>query len=254
MASVSVSQRRRTAYANAAAAKQRRQKILVIVGLVILAAILAYEVPHTLKLLKGSSSTAAALAPTTAVVPSGGAQTRATAALHGLRRHLPVDLFAVTRVSAGVTTFGQAANPPGLHDPFASAGSSTSSAPPAQTTGTGGTTSPPIHILPKQIVIGQPGAGRVATHGWILILASIPTGQGRSSAATIAERARNHGLTFVSILNSSNRRPLRGGYWVVYTGPYPSLGSVNSASTHVHASGFGDAYIRQLIVYKAKAK
>jgi hypothetical protein len=252
MASVSVSQRRKTAYANAAAAKQRRQKILVIVGLVLLALILAYEVPHTLKLLKGSSPTAATPA-TSVVTPSAGAQAHASSALSALRRHAPVDPFSVTQIEAGVSNFGQVANPPGLRDPFAGTGAA---APPSQTTtgSTGGTVAPPAHILPKQIVIGQPGGGRVASHGWILILASIPTEQGRSSATTVAERARNKGLAFVSVLNSSNRRPLRGGYWVVYTGPYPSLGAVNSASTHVHASGFGDAYIRQLIVYKAKGK
>ena len=116
------------------------------------------------------------------------------------------------------------------------------------------TSTPAVHILPKQIVIGAPGAGRVASHGWILILASVPTGQGRAKATQVAKQARNHGLTFVSILNSSKSRPLRGGYWVVYTGPYPTLASVNSAAKHVHASGFGDAYVRELIVYKSKGK
>ena len=96
--------------------------------------------------------------------------------------------------------------------------------------------------------------GRVASHGWILILASVPTGQGRAKATQVAKQARNHGLTFVSILNSSKSRPLRGGYWVVYTGPYPALGAVNTAAKHVHASGFGDAYVRELIVYKNKGK
>ena len=111
-----------------------------------------------------------------------------------------------------------------------------------------------VHILPKQIVIGQPGAGRVSSHGWIMILASVPTGQGRAKATQVAKQARNHGLTFVSILNSSKSRPLRGGYWVVYTGPYPTLASVNTAAKHVHSSGFGDAYVRELIVYKNKGK
>jgi hypothetical protein len=47
---------------------------------------------------------------------------------------------------------------------------------------------------------------------------------------------------------------LRGGYWVVYTGPYPGLSAVNTAAKHVHGSGFGDAYIRELVVYKSKGK
>jgi hypothetical protein len=157
-------------------------------------------------------------------------------------------------VAAGQSLYGQTANPPGVRDPFASAGSSAApAAPAAPATSTAGTTSTSVHILPKQIVIGQPGGGRVASHGWIVILASVPTGQGHASAAQIAAKARNHGLTFVSILNSSNRLPLRGGYWVVYTGPYPSLSAVNSAAKRVHSSGFGDAYIRELVVYKSTA-
>jgi hypothetical protein len=54
------------------------------------------------------------------------------------------------------------------------------------------------------------------------------------------------------VLNSSNRRPLRGGFWVVYTGPYTGLAQVSAAADHVHKSGFTSAYIRELIVYKAK--
>ena len=248
-----VSKRRKAAYAQAAAAKQRRQKILVIVGAILLVLILAYEVPHTLKLLKGAPTYVPAATPTPVVPGAAASAARAAADLRALRRHKPVDTFAISQVQAGVSAYGQVATPPGLRDPFAGTGGAaapTASAPTTTTTTT--TPTPQVQILPKQIVIGTPGPGRVASHGWILILASIPTAQGRTSATATATKARKRGLNSVSILNSSNRRPLRGGYWVVYTGPYPSLASVNSASTHVHASGFSDAYIRQLIVYKAK--
>ena len=43
--------------------------------------------------------------------------------------------------------------------------------------------------------------------------------------ASPGARARNVGA--LSVLNSSNRRPLRGGYWVVYSGPYATLGAVS---------------------------
>ena len=244
-----VSKRRKAAFAKAAAAKQRRQKILVIAGAVLLVLILAYEIPHTLKLLKSAPTYVPAATPTPVVPGAAASAAHAAAALRALRRHTPVDMFAVSQVQAGVPAYGVVATPPGLRDPFASSAvAATPTAPPPTTT----TPSPPVQLLPKQIVIGTPGPGRVASHGWILILASIPTAQGRTSATATATKARKRGLDSVSILNSSNRRPLRGGYWVVYTGPYPSLAAVNSASTRVHASGFSDAYIRQLIVYKAK--
>ncbi len=104
--------------------------------------------------------------------------------------------------------------------------------------------------LPQTIVIGKPGGNRVAKHGWIVILASIPTAEGRSSATSFAAKARTAGLSPVSVLNSSNRRPLRGGYWVVYTGPYATLSAVNSRAGSVHSRGYPTAYIRQLIVYR----
>ena len=77
--------------------------------------------------------------------------------------------------------------------------------------------------LPKQIVIGRPGGHRVAKRGWIVILASIPTRNGRSAALSFARGARRS-VGGLSVLNSSNRRPLRGGYWVVYKGPVLDAG------------------------------
>src|SRR5205823_10226553 len=108
----------------------------------------------------------------------------------------------------------------------------------------------PPQALPEKIVIGSPGGGRVAQHGWIVILASIPTGQGRSSADSFAARANRSGIAGLSILNSSNRRPLRGGYWVVYVGPYATLAQVSARASAVHAQGYSTAYIRELIVYR----
>jgi hypothetical protein len=102
-------------------------------------------------------------------------------------------------------------------------------------------------------VIGTPGGGAVAEHGWIVILASIPTGEGRAAAESAAAAARRGGVGGVSILNSSKRKPLRGGYWVVYTGPFPSQGVANQNANHVHGRGYDSAYIRQLIVYKKKS-
>ena len=98
-------------------------------------------------------------------------------------------------------------------------------------------------------MIGRPGGHRVMRHGWIVILASIPTRHGHASAVHFARGARTR-VGSLSILNSSNRRPLRGGYWVVYSGPYPTLSAVSRRAGNIHAAGYGSAYIRELITYK----
>jgi hypothetical protein len=108
---------------------------------------------------------------------------------------------------------------------------------------------PAARALPKQIVIGRPGGHRIATHGWIVILASIPTGSGRDAATRFARGAHAH-VGRLSILNSSHRRPLRGGYWVVYSGPYSTLPTVSLHAGRIHAAGYRTAYIRELVTYR----
>ncbi len=241
MSSVGASSKKRgTAYAAARAAKQRRQKVIVAILGVVLIAVLAYEVPNLLKAFKGSSTPAAppvAAAPTAAVPKSKENQLKA------LRRASPSDPFAQAVGANTDPTTRNVGAPPGSIDPFApeaQSGASQSSAPPPVTTGP----------LPQTIVIGTPGGKRKPQHGWIVILASIPTAEGRSSATGFAAKARSRGLSPVSVLNSSNRRPLRGGYWVVYTGPYATLSAVTSRAGGVQSNGYPTAYIRQLIVYR----
>ena len=74
-------------------------------------------------------------------------------------------------------------------------------------------------------MIGRPGGHRVAKRSWIVVLASIPTANGRPAALSFARGARRS-VGGLSILNSSNRASLRGGYWVVYSGPYGTLQTV----------------------------
>ena len=47
--------------------------------------------------------------------------------------------------------------------------------------------------LPGKIVLGTPGPGKVAVAGWIVILASIPTAAGQSSATSFAKQAAQGG-------------------------------------------------------------
>ncbi len=222
MASAAATRRRGSANNARIAAKRRRQTILVVVLAAVLAVMLAWEIPHLLKRSSGSGLAAVSAAPA-ASTP----------------RHVPRhvggsggDPFAPKALSNGDAHAVSGGGP----DPFTgSPGSSSSFARPG--------------ALPQRIVIGRPGGHRVAKRGWIVILASIPTRNGRGSALSFAHRARPS-VGGVSVLNSSNRRPLRGGYWVVYTGPYSTLAAVSQRAGNIHAAGYRTAYIRELISYR----
>jgi hypothetical protein len=212
-------------------AKRQRQKVIVIALLVVLAIVFAYEIPHTLHLVGGSSPSSSAGATTTpAAAPPAPRSIPSRFRSSG-------DPFIAQALSDGDP---QMAGETGGHDPFAQPGSGSAAAAPAQ---------PVSSPLPKQIVIGTPGGHRHAYRGWIVILASIPTGEGRGSALRFANGASGN-VGSLQILNSSNRRPLRGGYWVVYTGPFNTLAQVSQRADSVHAAGYPDAYVRELIVYR----
>ena len=235
--------RRRKAEADRAA-KQRRQVILAGVLGAVLLIVLLLELPKLLK--SSSSSSSSSGVPLTSPTTTPSATSSSAKQLRALLRQPPRDVF--TPKGAGeASTLGSVSTPPGLHDPFASPSTPAAAvAPPVKPTITRAPT------LPGKIVIGTPGAGKVAVTGWIVILASIPTAQGQIAATSFAAQAAKNGVGKTSVLNSSNRRPLRGGFWVVYTGPYTTLTEVSSAADNVHKSGFRSAYIRQLIVYKKK--
>ena len=222
-------QRRRSAYAAARAAKERRQKIFLVVLLVAVVGVLAWELPGLIKRLNGSSSS-----PTVTPAPVRNAPTP-----HTLPKHFKStvsDPFVVRALSNQDSRIGPSIG----RDPFA--------APP-----TAGTPSVPAvasQPLPEQIVIGTP-SGKGSTHGWIVILASIPTRDGQASAQAFARAARRNGIASVSVLNSSNRRPLRGGYWVVYTGPVATISQAEQLAGRIHNGGYSGAYVRELIVYRS---
>ena len=247
MSATTLTRRRTKAFAERQKAKERRQKFFVVGALVVLAVVLAFELPTILN-HGGSSTPSSASSVATQAPTAPAAPVQNPAALRRALRQPAHDPFAARTIHPGANTLGSVPNPPGLHDPFASRATPEAAIAPAAPK--------PVVVsqLPGKIVIGTPGHGRVAVTGWILILASIPTGKGERAATAFAASARAKGLPRVSLLNSSNRRPLRGGYWVVYTGPYGSLTAVNNASSAVHGKGFSTAYIRQLVIYKAKTK
>jgi hypothetical protein len=224
MASAAAIRRRGSANNARIAAKQRRQKILVVVLAAVLAALLAWEVPHLLNRSSGSASAAVPAAP--------AASTTKRVSRHGGGNG--ADPFAPKSVPDGDAHAVGGGGP----DPFTRSSASSSSSAASSTA-----------AVPGRIVIGRPGGHRVAKRGWIVILASIPTKNGRSAALSFAHGAPRT-VGGVSVLNSSNRRPLRGGYWVVYTGPYSTLTEVSRRAGDIHAAGYRSAYIRELISYR----
>jgi hypothetical protein len=229
MAQASLAHRRTSARRAAIRAKERRKKVLAIVLIVVLAALLAYQLPHLLS--RGSSSSAKAGA---AATPSGTplAARKVPGFLRG--RGSGVDPFAARAIG----DLDARIAPGGGRDPFAALLERAAAA----------STQASSVTLPQRIVIGTPGAHKHLVKGWIVILASIPVGSGHSTAVRFARGV--HGLGAVSVLNSSNRRPLRGGYWVVYTGPVKTLAAVSRLASTVHSAGYRTAYIRQLYQYR----
>jgi hypothetical protein len=232
LASAAVAKRRASGSTTKIAAKQRRQKVFVVVLAVVFAALLVYQVPRTLKLVGKSGSPPATAVAVPSTAASAQASTHVAKQLRGSGNG--ADPFAARGVSNTDSRPAAADRP----DPFT-----------APVPATPAATAPTPAALPQKIVIGRPGGNRVARHGFIVILASIPTRNGRNDAISFARGARRN-VGVLSILNSSHSRPLRGGYWVVYSGPYPTLGKVSASAGSIHAAGYRTAYIRELIAYK----
>lgn len=79
--------------------------------------------------------------------------------------------------------------------------------------------------------------------GWTVILGSSQT---RSAAESIATSAVSAGLPQVGVLFSSNYSSLNDGYWVTYTGVLGSRAEAGARQEEARASGFADAYAREV--------
>lgn len=79
--------------------------------------------------------------------------------------------------------------------------------------------------------------------GWTVILGSSPTS---SAAEEIAASAVGAGLPQVGVLFSSNYSSLNDGYWVTYTGVLNSESEAEIHQGQARASGFTDAYAREV--------
>jgi hypothetical protein len=246
--------RRRNAQAEARAAKERKQKIFLGFAVGLLVLVLVFELP---KMMKGSgSSTSSSTATPAVVAPATSAPAASTKSaaqikndLREIRKLSAHDVFGRAGAVGAQPAFQDVETPAGVRDPFEGTGTASSNPVITKPKSTSASYSAQ---LPAQIVIGTKTKNTVATKGWIVILASIPTAKGKASATAFVSKASQKGLTGLSILNSSNSKPLRGGYWVVYSGPFTTIPQVNQHATSVHAAGYGSAYIRQLVVYHAK--
>jgi hypothetical protein len=236
MSDATLAHPRTSARAAAVDARQRRAKMLAAALGVVLAALLAYEVlPHALKLFGQSGSSQAATRASVGTPVPAAASKQLSPILRGSGGGRdPFAARALPDLDPGIAPGG------GARDPFAMR-SAAAPAPVARAR-------PAPVVLPRRLVVGTPGAHKHRVRGWIVILASVPVERGRAAAAAFARRA--HGLGAVSILNSSKRRPLRGGYWVVFAGPTKTLRAVSRLVAAAHASGFRSAYIRELYQYR----
>ena len=238
-----VAGRREKRRVTAAAKKQRRQKVIAVGGLAVLALLLVIQGPKLLAAFGGSTTPAATPVPEASAVPEPERKPRSGL----LTRTARADPFAARRLPNGDPQLAAVSAPAGARDPFQQ--KSVPAARPATPAPSAPAAPAP---LPQRIVVGTPSSpNAVAKHGWIVVLASVRTGAGRAYAERVARGAEGRGLN-ASVLDSSTRRPLRAGYYVVYTGPYSKLSAVQRAAGRVRASGYRTAYVREILRYVAR--
>lgn len=115
-------------------------------------------------------------------------------------------------------------------------------------------TSPPTTAPPPTTAAPPPPAGPASTtltrwtlrDGYTLVLASVPKDSGRATAVQIAKHALTLGLRSVGILDSKDFAGLHPGYFVVFSGVYPSIGKATQHLSQATAAGFSAAYARQV--------
>jgi hypothetical protein len=124
----------------------------------------------------------------------------------------------------------------------------TSTTPAAVDTSTLPTAPEPTNTAP----VKRPGPknGRFAwprnQNGWTIVLVSYPKTNGRPSALQTADKGARSGLDQVGVLDSSLYASLQPGYYVVFTGVYPSKADADAAVATARQAGFGGAYSRQI--------
>jgi hypothetical protein len=82
--------------------------------------------------------------------------------------------------------------------------------------------------------------------GYTVILQSIPAGAGRTNAVRTARQALAAGLPQVGVLDSAQYSSLHPGYFVVFSGVYPTNGEASAHVAEAQRAGFRAAYVRPI--------
>lgn len=217
---------RRSPAVAARAAKDKRQKVILIVAAIFLLALVAFQLT---RLMGGDEAAApaptAAPAEATGVAPAPATPGGATATPGGVTA-TPAPLTRPPRRSPLLNRFQP-------KDPFV---------PKVRTdTGTAGGAQPTTAVAPQP----TPAPARTVQTGHTVVLASIRATRGRGLGRTLS-RARAAGLPNVRIVNSSNYRGLRAGYFAVVSGPFQNRSAAQRALRQARVSGFPRAYLRRV--------
>jgi len=103
-------------------------------------------------------------------------------------------------------------------------------------------------VPPKQTPSPTPAlkAWPAGKSGWTVVLASLPTANGRAFALAQARAAEHSGLQAVGIIDSSQYASLHPGYYVLFSGVYTSFDDANTAATTAQSRGYRRAYPRPI--------
>ena len=123
---------------------------------------------------------------------------------------------------------------------------------PTVPSGTPTTTGPPqTPTQPPPATSTTPAPGGLTPwpanqNGYTVVLASVPSDNGRATAVQIAKRALSQGLPEVGILDSKDFAGLHPGYFVVFSGVYTSNADASSHLRQARAAGYAASYARQI--------
>ena len=108
---------------------------------------------------------------------------------------------------------------------------------------TGTQPTPPEQTPAPAPVLKEWPAGK---SGWTVVLASLPTANGREFALAQARAAEHSGLQAVGIIDSSKYASLHPGYYVLFSGVYTSLDDANTGATTAQSRGYRRAYATRI--------
>jgi hypothetical protein len=156
-------------------------------------------------------------------------------------------LAAVGALAAILLSSGNSGGTINAVPPPASTGSGVTQ-PSVPTTAPTVTQPPPTTTAPPPTAPRPPGelTSWPASDGYTVILQSIPAGAGRSGAVRTAKQALSAGLPQVGVLDSAHYSSLHPGYYVVFSGVYPSNAEASAHASQARGAGFPAAYVRPI--------